>query len=185
MKYALLIYSAEDVGPQTEAEMAEEMPQWFAFTEELNQAGANLAGEALLPSSMATTVRVRDGEVSRTEFSSSTGGWTAGGLFPAVEDLGDAVSLNPNHDWEDSISIAAIEARYSNRTLDRIYVSERNGLGEDGGRVLAVTLEFGDETFEMDGNEFRRFAGLKSDWFSIEWRRVSDLAPCVCDDEPQ
>ena len=67
MKYALLIYSAEDVGPQTEAEMAEEMPQWFAFTEELNQAGANLAGEALLPSSMATTVRVRDGERLTTD----------------------------------------------------------------------------------------------------------------------
>ncbi|HEX6381569.1 MAG TPA: SpoIID/LytB domain-containing protein, partial [Acidimicrobiia bacterium] len=34
---------------------------------------------------------VSDGSVARTEFSSSTGGYTAGGVFPAVPDEGDAV----------------------------------------------------------------------------------------------
>jgi len=61
MKYALLIYSSEDVGPQTEEQMMTEMPKWFEFTEELNQAGVNLGGEALLPAATATTVQVRDG----------------------------------------------------------------------------------------------------------------------------
>ena len=47
----------------------------------------------------ATAGQVRldgKGAVARTEFSSSTGGYTAGGTFPAVPDEGDAVSMNPN-----------------------------------------------------------------------------------------
>jgi len=67
MKYALLIYSAVDAGPQSEEEMMAEMPQWFAFTEELNQASANLGGEALEMPNTATTVRVRDGQRMTTD----------------------------------------------------------------------------------------------------------------------
>ena len=121
----------------------------------------------------ATTgvVRMRGDAVARTEFSSSTGGWTAGGVFPAVEDLGDAVDRNPNHDWNEIIPVSEVEARYGGRQLDRAFVSERNGLGEDGGRVIEVTLEFGDETFFVDGNDFRRSFGLLSDWFSVDFSR--------------
>ncbi len=67
MKYALLLYSSEDAGPQGEEGMVEEMPKWFAYTEELNAAGKNLGGEALLPVAMATTVQVRDGERITTD----------------------------------------------------------------------------------------------------------------------
>ena len=135
----------------------------------------------------AGVVRIRDGEVARTEFSSSTGGWTAGGVFPAVEDLGDAVDINPNHDWSVQIDIDSIEGRFSGRSLERIYISGRNGLGQDGGRVEEVTLEFGadgitTETFTMTGNEFRRAFGLKSDWFTVDWERDSPFAPCICPD---
>jgi len=142
-----------------------------------------LSNEAIADT--AGTVRMRDGEVTRTEFSSSTGGWTAGGVFPAVEDLGDAVERNPNHDWNEQIPVSDVEARFSDRQLDRIFVSERNGLGQDGGRVIEVTFIFGDETFTMDGNDFRRAFGLRSDWFSVDWTRelqapVSSLAGCIC-----
>ncbi len=131
----------------------------------------------------AGVVRIRDGRVARTEFSSSTGGWTAGGVFPAVEDLGDGTERNPNHDWVNSVQVASLEARFGGRTLDRVFVSERNGLGEDGGRVLRVTLEFGSETFTMTGNEFRRAAGLRSDWFSIDWERSNGAQGCICPDD--
>jgi len=67
MKYALLIYSAPDAGPQTEEAMMAEMPQWFAVTEEMNQAGVNLGGEALQMPDTATTVRVRDGQRMTTD----------------------------------------------------------------------------------------------------------------------
>jgi len=128
-------------------------------------------------------VRMRGGEVARTEFSSSTGGWTAGGVFPAVEDLGDAVDINPNHDWDRQIDVSQIEARWGGRSLDRVFVSERNGLGQDGGRVFEVTFVFGDETFTTSGNDFRRAYGLKSDWFTVDWTRDKPRTDCICPDE--
>jgi hypothetical protein len=39
------------------------------------------------------------GGIARTEFSSSTGGYTAGGTFPAVEDLGDSIGDNSRSSW--------------------------------------------------------------------------------------
>ena len=70
-----------------------------------DQAVAETAGE----------VRIRNGAVARTEFSSSTGGWTAGGTFPAVVDQGDAVSTNPNHSWATSVARSKIESAYGAR----------------------------------------------------------------------
>lgn len=57
MQYLLLLYSAPDAGPQSE----EEMPKWFAYTDELAQAGVLLGGEALQMPDTATTLQVRDG----------------------------------------------------------------------------------------------------------------------------
>ncbi len=67
MQYLLLLYSTPDAGPQGEEEMAAEMPAWFAYTEELTQAGAMVGGEALQMPDTATTVRLRDGERLMTD----------------------------------------------------------------------------------------------------------------------
>ena len=59
------------------------------------------------------TIRVHgNGAVARTEFSSSTGGHTAGGTFPAVPDLGDAYAGNPNHRWQQTIAVSSIESAF-------------------------------------------------------------------------
>lgn len=93
MKYALLLYSAEDAGPQGEQEMMEEMPKWFAFTEELNQAGKNLGGEALLPSAMATTVQVRDSQTMTTDGPFAETKEVLGGFYIIEADnLDDAIA---------------------------------------------------------------------------------------------
>lgn len=60
-KYMLLIYSPAGVQPTPE-QMEAEMPKWFAYTQELQESGAMVAGDALEPVDAATTVRVRDGE---------------------------------------------------------------------------------------------------------------------------
>ena len=52
------------------------------------------------------------GAVARTEFSSSTGGYTAGGTFPAVVDEGDALAQNPNAAWVASVSGDAVIKAY-------------------------------------------------------------------------
>jgi peptidoglycan hydrolase-like amidase len=113
------------------------------------------------------------GEVARTEFSSSSGGYTAGGDFPAVQDVGDDVSLNPNHDWRVSIDREQLENVYAFLSGDdvgdvqSIRVDSRNGLGSFGGRALTVRAVFTGGTYTVSGDDFRRMFGLKSNWFII------------------
>ena len=101
MKYALLIYGAPDAGPQTEEEVMAEMPQWFAYTEELNQAGANLGGEALQMPDTATTVRVRDGERITTDGPFAETKEILGGFY-----LIDAADLDEALGWAEKIPSA-------------------------------------------------------------------------------
>jgi hypothetical protein len=69
MKYALLIYGDETVGAQATPEQLDQvMSEWWGYEGELQKAqGLRLAGEALQPTSTATTVRVRDGELITTD----------------------------------------------------------------------------------------------------------------------
>jgi SpoIID/LytB domain protein len=119
---------------------------------------------------VATAGQVRltsSGTVARTEFSSSTGGFTAGGDFPAVADVGDSVSANPNHRWESHISIAVLESRYRLGDFVGLVVTDRNGHGPWGGRVERLEIRFSNGTRAMSGNDFRRAFGLKSDLFTV------------------
>jgi len=111
--------------------------------------------------------RTSTGAVARTEFSSSTGGYTAGGAFPAVLDEGDAVSSNPNSSWSTSVSRATIESRYGLGTLTDVQITDRNGLGSMGGRVLLMRLVGTAKSVDVTGNTFRSNIGLKSDWFDV------------------
>lgn len=62
MRYMLLLYSSHDARPAPGSpEQAAEMPKWFAYTNELQEAGVLLGGDALHDVGTATTVRVRDG----------------------------------------------------------------------------------------------------------------------------
>ncbi len=68
MKYALLIYTNEaDDMKASEVEQQANMAAYYAFTNELSTAGANLGGEALLPTATAKSVRVRDGQTLTTD----------------------------------------------------------------------------------------------------------------------
>lgn len=68
MQYLLLIYSNEAQDAQRTAEEGEaNMQAYYAYTNELRESGAMVGGEALHPTSSATTVRVRDGKTSSTD----------------------------------------------------------------------------------------------------------------------
>jgi len=67
MQYALLIYTEEySEAPSAEAQ-ASEIDAYNAFGAHVRSRGAMKAGEALHPTSSATTVRVRDGRTISTD----------------------------------------------------------------------------------------------------------------------
>ncbi len=108
-----------------------------------------------------------NGAVARTEYSSSTGGWTAGGTFPPVPDDGDDYSGNPNHNWTANVAVTAVESAFGVGALQNIAVTRRNGLGDMGGRVTEVTITGADRSVTTNGADVRSKLGLKSDWFGV------------------
>lgn len=113
----------------------------------------------------ATSGQVRvnaAGAVQATEFSSSTGGYSAGGAFPAVRDDGDRVS--PHHAWTVRIRGATIARVYGVGTFRQLKVVSANGLGGSG-RVTAVDVIGTTRTVRVSGDDVRTGLGLKSAWF--------------------
>ena len=82
-----------------------------------------------------------DGKPTLTQFSSSSGGWTADGGKPyltAHSDGYDDDVPNPNHSWSKTISASTLEHAYpSIGTLRSLRITNRNGHGAWGGRVEA------------------------------------------------
>lgn len=67
MQYAILIYSDETADARMSKEEQEAwMGEYFVYTQALTRAGVNKGGEALHPTSAATTVRVKDGKTLTT-----------------------------------------------------------------------------------------------------------------------
>jgi len=62
----LLIYGPTEGGPSPE-ELQAAHPRWMEYTQNLQDAGIMLAGDALQGSDTATTVRVRDDETVLTD----------------------------------------------------------------------------------------------------------------------
>ena len=52
------------------------------------------------------------GQLVSTEFSASNGPRTAGGEFPAVDDIGDDTTKNPNHRWTRTLGAADLASKY-------------------------------------------------------------------------
>jgi hypothetical protein len=68
MQYLLLIYGSEAGAKMaTQADMNAMMAEYGEFTASVVKSGHMKAGDALQPSSTATTVRVREGKTLRTD----------------------------------------------------------------------------------------------------------------------
>ncbi len=68
MQYLLMIYSAEDAGPQPGTdEFMQMIGEYQKFTDEVDANGVMLGGEALESITMATTVKVRSGKSHITD----------------------------------------------------------------------------------------------------------------------
>ncbi|RBY86577.1 SpoIID/LytB domain-containing protein [Blastococcus sp. TF02A-30] len=122
--------------------------------------------DAAIAGTAGVVMRTPAGAIVRTEFSSSTGGYTAGGAFPAVVDEGDTAS--PYHNWTTKVPASRVVSAFGVGELTGIQVTRRNGLGADGGRVLAVEISGTAKTVTVTGNDVRSRLGLRSDWFSVD-----------------
>ena len=68
MQYLCLIYEAEALyATHDEAANNEIIGEYMAFTDNIKQSGHLVAGDALMPTETATTVRIRDGQVMTTD----------------------------------------------------------------------------------------------------------------------
>ncbi len=121
-------------------------------------------------STTAGVVRMRDGEISRTEFSASTGGHTITADFPGVVDDGDDVSINPVHRWSSEFDAVKVASTFGLDQLYEIRVVSRDGFGDDGGRAEEIELRTrSGDSFVVTGNRFRREFGLRSNWYGIAY----------------
>ena len=110
-----------------------------------------------------------------TEYSSSTGGYSAAGNFPAVPDAGDPVcppgvsgACNPNHTWRTTVAVSSVESTWPQLgTLQSISITTRNGHGEWGGRVLSMTLTGSSQSVVVTGDQFAAAFNLRSNWFTM------------------
>ena len=128
-------------------------------------AAQDTAGEVMVDNGTTT--------VADTEYSASTGGYTQGDQFPAVEDAGDAVCIpgsvcNPDHDWTVEVPVTTIQSAYPQiGTLSSITITARNGNGDYGGRVDSLTITGTSGTATDTGSGFASAVGLMSNWFTL------------------
>ncbi len=94
MRYLLLIYTAEATDAPPEEVMNAELEAYDAFTRDLKSRGILHAGEALHPTTAATTVRVEDGRVIATDGPFAETKEALGGFYMVdAADLDEAIAL--------------------------------------------------------------------------------------------
>jgi hypothetical protein len=116
MRYLLLIYgdeSAWDGMTPTPESLEGEMKRWGDYTDWLKQNGWHLGGEALQPTSDATTVREQNGKVMTTDGPFAETKEQLGGYYlidaPNLDDAIEAASKMPNIVTGGSVEVRPIQ----------------------------------------------------------------------------
>ena len=95
MKYLCLIYDDESAMKGMTREQGQAiMADYMAFTEGIKKSGHYKSGEALKPTSTASTVRVRQGKISTTDGPFAETKEQLGGFYLIeAKDLNDAIQV--------------------------------------------------------------------------------------------
>jgi hypothetical protein len=94
MQYLVLIYSEEPTEPPDPARITAVLEEYNAYSKMLRDRGAYVAGEALQPTSTATTVRVREGQTMTTDGPFAETKEALGGFYLVeAKDLDEALAL--------------------------------------------------------------------------------------------
>jgi len=115
-------------------------------------------------------IRTWKGRPAFTQFSSSSGGWTASGgkrYLPARRDRFDGWAGNANHDWTAKVRVSSLQRSFPELgRLRYLSVRNRDGHGEWGGRVQQLALSGSRGRVRLSGEDLRFTAGLRSSWFT-------------------
>ena len=92
-RYLALIYGDESqAGGMSEEDMGQMMKEYGEYTQTVQSAGVMAGGDALEPTSTATTVRTRNGEISTTDGPFAETKEQLGGYYVFnVKDLDEAI----------------------------------------------------------------------------------------------
>jgi Uncharacterized protein conserved in bacteria len=95
MKYLCLIYGDESVWTTMSKDEGERiMKEYFDFTDDIKKSRHMLAGESLLPTSSATTVRIRNGKLGTTDGPFAETKEQLGGFYMIeAKDLNEAIQV--------------------------------------------------------------------------------------------
>jgi hypothetical protein len=95
MKYLCLIYESESNWSKMSKEDGDRvMGEYNAFTQDIKTSGHYLGGEALTPTSTASTVRVRNGKLGTTDGPFAETKEQLGGYYLIeAKDLNDAIQV--------------------------------------------------------------------------------------------
>src|SRR5215218_2573245 len=94
MQYLILIYSEEGSGPPDPERVGGVMVEYDAYSQMLRDKGAFVAGDALWPTTSATTVRIRDGRTVTTDGPFAETKEALGGYYQIeANDLDEALAL--------------------------------------------------------------------------------------------
>lgn len=97
MQYMLLIYADPSVPPRSQAEHDALFEAFQAYTKDLRSSGAFVVGDPLAPTTSATTVRVRDGNLTVTDGPfAETKEYLGGFLIIEAGSLDDALEIATN-----------------------------------------------------------------------------------------
>jgi stage II sporulation protein D len=108
-----------------------------------------------------------------SEYSASNGGWTASGgrsYLPAKRD--PYTSGDPFANWSVRVRVADVAARFGFRRLDRVQVTQRDGAGAFGGRLLGATITGIDgvgkpRSVAVSGSALRNALGVRSNYLRL------------------
>jgi hypothetical protein len=95
MKYLCLIYNDErEMGTMPRPDGEKMMAEYYEFTESIKKSGHYKGGDALQPTTTATTVRVRQNKISTTDGPFAETKEQLGGFYMIdARDLNDAISV--------------------------------------------------------------------------------------------
>lgn len=96
MRYAMLIYGAQEAPTTSQSGQGDEMAAYAAFGREVSERGLLLSDEALHPAYTATTVRVREGKLL-----------TSDGPFAETKEQLGGFYLLQCRDLDEAIEVAA------------------------------------------------------------------------------